>query len=333
MVLFFFVVGLEIARELRAGELVDRRRIALPSAAAVGGMMMPALVYLAFNTSGTASRGWGIPMATDIAFAVGVLAVMGDRIPDGLRIFLLSLAIVDDIGAVAVIAIFYSQGVEAAWGVAAIAAIAGYAIAARSRRRIPGRGLLLIALALAAWYATIRTGVHPTVAGVALGLLSPVGAGPRDTFARLELPLHTVTSYAIVPVFALANAGVRLDVGSVRDAFASPIFWGVAVGLVAGKIAGIAVPTVVALRTGFGGLPGHVGTRDVFGVAALGGIGFTVALFITSLAFTDAGQLSAARTGVLFGSVAGATLGAALLWPQARHPSRSKSTTERPRST
>ena len=252
MVLFFFVVGLEIARELRAGELVDRRRIALPSAAAIGGMVIPALIYLAFNTSGSASRGWGIPMATDIAFAVGVLALMGDRIPDGLRIFLLSLAIVDDIGAVAVIAIFYSRGVEAAWGAAAIGRIAAYAYLRAS-----------------------------TVGGCRVGLYSSLpspsspGTGPSGRACTRPWPaLRSACCHPCEPMPARRVRATRTPAprrspatsssrssrwptpgyvwtrSSMAAAFGSPIFWGVAVGLVVGKLVGIAVPTVdrAALR-------------------------------------------------------------------------------------
>jgi NhaA family Na+:H+ antiporter len=169
---------------------------------------------------------------------------------------------------------------------------------------------------LLAWYATLRSGVHPTIAGVALGLLTPVGDGEQDAFAALETRLHPLSSYIVVPVFALANAGVSIDAGSLGGTTGSPIFWGIVGGLVGGKLVGIAIPTLLALRSGFGGLPARAGVREVVGVSALGGIGFTVALFIASLAFDDPALVAIARTGVLCGSALSALVGVVLLWPE-----------------
>ncbi len=312
MALFFFVVGLEIKRELVDGELQGARRAALPASAALGGMLAPALIYLALNPGGAAARGWGIPMATDIAFAVGVLALFGKRIPLGLKVFLLSLAIVDDIGAIAIIAVFYSGDIGLGPLLLAAACVAAFAVSWRVRS--PLRRPLLLVLAAAAWAALYTSGVHATIAGVALGLCVPAGPEPDPSPAEhLEHVLHSWTSFGIVPLFALANAGVVLPAGGLAAALGQPVALGVVAGLVVGKLLGISLASYLAVRTGLAVLPSGVGWGSIVGVAALGGIGFTVSLFITELAFTDRALADAAKVGVLAGSVLAAALGCLLL--------------------
>ncbi|HEX7167375.1 MAG TPA: Na+/H+ antiporter NhaA [Acidimicrobiales bacterium] len=260
MALFFFVVGVEVKRELVVGELSTRRRATLPVVAAAGGMAVPAAIYAAFNAGGPGASGWGVPMATDIAFAVGVLALFGSRIPSGLKVFLLSLAIADDIGAVAVIALFYAGG------------------------------------------------VHPTLVAVVLGLLVPV------RFAeRLERRIHPVTSFFVLPLFALANAGVRLDAGALDAPGATRVAGGVVVALVVGKTVGIALAARAAVAMRVGELPEGVSWTHVVGVGALAGIGFTVSLFVAELAFDTEGLRAAAKIGIIVASVAASAVGALVL--------------------
>jgi NhaA family Na+:H+ antiporter len=326
MVLFFFVVGLEISRESQAGELRDRRSAALPVIAAVGGMAVPALMYFALNASTPAARGWAIPMATDIAFAVGVLALLRRRTPETLHVFLLSLAIVDDIGAIVVIAAVYTSVVATLWVGVAIAAFAAFWVLTQRTRL---GWIVLFPVALAGWYVTLRSGIHPTIAGVALGILAPVRG--HASFDDLERRLHPYSSYLVVPLFALANAGVALDIPALRDAVGSRIFWGVVAGLAIGKLVGIGAPSALARRAGLARFPSGVGLRHVVGAGALGGIGFTVALFITTLAFGETSTAQTAKAGVLIGSVLSALIGVAILAP--RTQSGSKSMRGRPRST
>jgi len=311
MALFFFVVGLEIKREMVCGELRDRRTAALPAVAALGGMVVPAALFRLVTGGGPAAHGWGIPMATDIAFAVGVLALLGSRVPPSLRVFLLTLAIVDDIGAIAVIAVFYSANVEPQWLLAA-AGLLGIVVVARPLGRWWVVGFVPVALLV--WYCTYRSGVHPTIAGVALGLVTPLGpVGGRPLIERLEAVLHPWSSYLVIPVFALANAGVSLTGDSLGDAAASRLTWAVVVGLVVGKMLGIGAATGLMVRSRLGRLPSGVGPRHVLGAAALGGIGFTVSLFITGLAFSDPALQAQAKVGILAGSTLAALVGASIL--------------------
>lgn len=344
MAIFFFVVGLEIKRELLRGELADRRTAALPVAAAIGGMIVPAAIYLAFNVGGEGDRGWGIPMATDIAFAVGVLSLAGPRVPLSLKIFLLALAIVDDLGAIAVIAVFYTDDLAYAWLAAAIALFALVPLLGRAGVKDV---VVFVAVGLFAWVAVHESGVHATVAGVMLGLLTPIGArvapatfqrSADDLFGahragsaaatpegeetsrsalreleelsresqpvldRLENALHGWTSYAVIPIFALANAGVALSGDAIGDAARSPISLGVALGLVVGKPLGITLFAFLAVRAGIAALPASVTWPQVIGVAMIAGIGFTVSIFIANLAFTDAALVVEAKIGILAGS-------------------------------
>jgi len=305
MAVFFLVVGLEVKRELLIGELRERRRAVLPIVAAVGGMVLPALIYLALNPSGPEAQGWGIPMATDIAFAVGVLALIAPGIPASARLFLLTLAIVDDIGAILVIVIAYSSSIDAGWIGAAMLVLATVVVL----RRVGGLSPLVFALlGVALWVTVYESGVHPTIAGVAMGLLAPA-----EQLERLEHRLHGWSSLLIVPVFALANAGVVLSAGALDAAATSTVTIGVAVGLVVGKAVGIAGASWTAIRLGWADLPSGTTGRHLAGVAALAGIGFTVSLFITALAFDDPDLVDEAKIGVLAASVLATVLAAVLL--------------------
>jgi NhaA family Na+:H+ antiporter len=311
MAVFFFVVGLEIKRELACGELRDPRTASLPVMAALGGMLLPAGLFFLIAGSGDAARGWGIPMATDIAFAVGVLAVLGRRVPRGLKLFVLTLAIVDDIGAILVIAVFYTAGFGPGWLVGAAAALATAPLLRKLGVSAP---LAYVPVAAVAWYCTYRSGVHPTIAGVALGLLTPAGGvAGRPVLEELEERLHPWSSYLVIPVFALANAGVALNREALADALGSRLTWAVLIGLVVGKLVGISGATALGTRTGLGRLPAGVSSGHVLGAGGVGGIGFTVSLFITGLAFADETLQSQAKTGILFGSLIAALVGAMIL--------------------
>ena len=350
MALFFLVVGLEIKRELTTGELRDPRAAALPAIAALGGMAVPALLYLAINPSGEPARGWGIPMATDIAFALGVLAIVGRGLPTALKSFLLALAIVDDIGAILVIAVFYSGSVSP-WSLLAAGGLLGLILVLQ---RLQVRWTVVyVLLGVGVWLATFQSGVHATIAGVALGLATPAVPFQRpkavsleahriadDTvddpvppdadahqwlhlasltreavspLARLEHLLHPWSSYVIIPVFALANAGVSITRSTLGEALTSGVTLGVVVGLVVGKTVGVTMFTWLATRTGIIRLPEGVGWSQLVGVAALAGIGFTVSLFVTSLAFSTSAVQDAAKIGILAASLLAGLLGAFLL--------------------
>jgi NhaA family Na+:H+ antiporter len=340
MVLFFFVVGLEIKRELTQGELRDPRQAALPIIAAFGGMIVPAIIFFSLNSGTDGADGWGIPMATDIAIVMGVVALLGSRAPSWLKLFLLALAIVDDIGAIVVIAIFYSEGVSFQWLAVSIGALA---VAATIRSTVPWTGVYVI-LGIICWLGLHEAHIHPTLAGVAFGMLAPVT--PRrspeyidadelteqPTFSNayrvsrharesvsvvewLEHLLHPYSAFVVVPIFALANAGVKIPTDDIGGAFGNPVIWGVILGLVIGKAVGISTFTLTAVALRIGKLPAGVTTRYVIGAAALGGIGFTVSLFVTELAFGENELGTDARLGVLIASLAAALIGTAILVP------------------
>jgi NhaA family Na+:H+ antiporter len=301
MALFFFVVGIEIKREVLIGDLRNPRQAALPALAALGGMVVPAGLYLLVNAAGPGARGWGIPMATDIAFALGLLALLGSRIPASLKLFLLALAIVDDLGAIAVIALFYSDSIGPGWLAAAGGALLAIHLLWRAGiRSVPAH----VVLALATWWFVFESGVHATIAGVAVALLVPVHLGDD-----VEHTLHPFTSFLVVPLFALANAGVELDPGALEGAGATAVAFGVAGGLVAGKVIGITLAVWLAVRFGWGQLPTGATWRHILGVAAVAGIGFTVSLFVAGLAFDDPGLVDAAKLGILGGSALAGAIG------------------------
>ncbi|HEY0993453.1 MAG TPA: Na+/H+ antiporter NhaA [Kofleriaceae bacterium] len=324
MTVFFLVVGLEIRRDMHDGELSKLRRAALPLVAALGGMLVPAAIYAALNAGRAGARGWGIPMATDIAFAVGVLALLGRRVAPALRILLLALAVIDDIGAIVVIAVFYSAGIApdglalAAGGVGAVAALK--AVGARVA------GLYMLP-AIAVWAGLSVAGIHPSLAGVVLGLMTPVRAwspvpedpDPGSPAARLQSALHPWVAYGIMPVFALANAGVALGGASLAGA-ARFVFLGVALGLCIGKPTGIWLACVLARR--WTASPHDVTRGGLATAGTVAGIGFTMALFIAQLAFPPGQLLETAKVAVLAGSVvaalAGFTIGRAILRPVRR---------------
>ncbi len=320
MALFFFVVGLEIKRELVVGELRDPRRASLPVVAAVGGVVAPAGIFLLLNAGGEEAGGWGIPMATDIAFAVGVLAVLGSRVPASAKVFLLTLAIVDDILAITVIAVFYSSQLAVGW----LAVAAGGMALVVVLRRLGVRAVsAYIPLGMLVWLATLESGVHATIAGVALGLATP--ARPvqgRPVLEQLQHRLHPVSSYLVIPLFALANAGVPLGGDALGRAARSPVAWGVALGLLAGKILGVAAASLAAVRLRLGALPDDLTMRHLLGLAALAGIGFTVSLFIAELAYPGSELVDLAKVGILAGSLVSGLTGAALLAKSWRHPTR-----------
>ena len=356
MAVFFFVVGLEIKRELVSGQLRDPRFAALPAACALGGMVVPALIYFAFNAGGPGQDGWGIPMATDIAFAVGVLSLLGDRIPRKMKLFLLTLAIVDDIGAILVIAIFYAGDLSGNWLVTS--AVLWGAIFLLRRLRVWYLPVYLV-LGVAFWLAVLESGVHATIAGVILGFTTPAKPLQSDAEAcrwaqwlqdkeqillvdvrrvgfhiresqpvsqRIEEMLHPITSYIIIPVFALSAAGVELSGEIISDAVSSPVTLGVAIGLVAGKTVGISLFSWIAARLGLVTIPSSMAGMHMVGVAMVAGIGFTVSLFISGLAFDDQMIGDEAKIGILFGSLVAAVAGLAILSRTERPPFASDKT-------
>jgi NhaA family Na+:H+ antiporter len=343
MVVFFFVVGLEIKYELVNGDLRDPKTAALPIVAAIGGMVVPAALYVALNPPGSdGSAGWGIPMATDIAFAVGVLGVLGRRIPSAARLFLLTLAIVDDIGAILVIAVFYTSDLSLAWLAVAVGLLAAM-VGARMLR--VWATVVYVVLGLGVWFALLESGVHATLAGVAIGLLAPATPLLKEEVARqharealrdntldpdelaklrfllkesvsvverLISTLHPVSAYVVLPVFALANAGVEL--GAIGKVFTEPVGLGIVLGLVLGKPVGIFLASFVAVRLGIGRLPEDTSWPMLLGLGAVGGIGFTVSIFIAGLSFPDAELLTAeAKIAILLASVVAAVVGVVLL--------------------
>ncbi|XVQ14893.1 Na+/H+ antiporter NhaA [Spirillospora sp. CA-255316] len=341
MALFFFVIGLEISRELKVGRLRDRRLVAVPIVAALGGMLVPALIYTAVNAGGPGAGGWGVPMASDTAFVLGLMAVMGPRCPEQLRVFLLTLSVVDDVVAILVVAVFYTADLSVP---ALLAALVLIALIMLLRRLRVWRASVYAVLGAGVWAAMLESGVHPTLAGVLLGVLVAV-YGPSETRLleageivqalsrapsaelerqatrtvqrtvsineRLQLRLHPWTSHVIVPVFVLANAGVVLSAENLRAAAGSPVTVGIIAGLVLGKFAGIALGAWIPLRLNWGDLPGGLVWGQVLGGAAVSGIGFTVALFITDLAFSDDAAL---QTQAKIGIIAGSLLAAACGW-------------------
>lgn len=313
MAVFFFVVGLEIKLEWFQGSLRDRRFARLPIVAALGGMIVPAAIYLAFAGSTAGRHGWGIPMATDIAFVVGVMALLGQRVPQPIKVFLLTLAIVDDLGAIVVIAVFYASNFRPLW---LVAAGVGIGVVVLLRRVGVNVVAVYALLALPIWYATWRSGVHATIAGVALAFATPIQVRePTRVWSPAGLlleRLHPWTGSVIVPLFALSNAGVMLGGEAGPDGLR--VMAGVALGLVVGKCVGVAGASVAMVRVGAGSLPEGVSWRHLVGAGLLAGIGFTMSLFVTELAFAggEADLLAdAAKRAILIGSVVAAVLGAA----------------------
>ena len=359
MALFFFVVGLEIKRELLHGHLSDPRKAALPAVAALGGMAGPALVYFALNIGTEGARGWGIPMATDIAFALGVLGLLGKSIPGQLRVFLLALAIVDDLGAILVIAVFYTeQIVPGALGAGAVllaVIMLMKSLGIRSSMAYVIPGFLF-------WLAILKSGVHATLAGVILGIMTPsrhyyddqttlatgrslldrferaVGrddhndaeatlgqleelvVGTESPLERLERKVHPWTAFIVLPFFALVNAGVVMSPAGLVAAATSPVAQGIVAGLIVGKLTGILGASWLAVKMGVATLPEGVRWSHIAGVSLLAGIGFTVSLFITELAFSDPEVINAAKVGILIASAAAGAGGFLILKVASRKP-------------
>ena len=328
MALFFLLVGLEIKRETLIGELASFRKAALPIAAALGGMVVPAGLYVLFNHGGPGASGWGIPMATDIAFALGVLALLGDRVPTSLRVFLAALAIVDDIGAVLIIAFFYTEQIS--WISLGVGSLFFLALIAANRAgaRHP---LIYAILGVGLWLAFVQSGVHPTVAGVLLAMTIPARQGAtldlraRD-WARVDSPMlrfeHALIpwiTHVIMPVFALANAGVVLGTGAAKS-LVDPISLGVICGLVLGKPIGIVLFSWLATQSRVATMLDGVSWRQIVGVGMLGGIGFTMSLFIANLAFGTAPPLEMAKVSILAASVISGLTGALVLMKRGEVP-------------
>jgi len=347
MVLFFLVVGLEIKREIVKGELSSIRQAALPILAALGGMIFPALIYFALNRSGPGARGWGIPMATDIGFALGVLALLGERIPSSLRVFMLAVAIVDDVGAIVVIAFFYTPQISLFPLALAGALLALLIVVAISK----GPLSVYVVVGVLFWAAVLSSGVHATIAGVILGLVAPINPKCRpeelaekaesllsnfrnqilsndkssaeatlaeldlllrrvDSIAeRLERSIHPWVCFLVLPLFALASAGVPLSPGQMRLAISSPIALGVFLGLIFGKATGIALFSFLAVRSKIGGMTDGLTWSGITGVSILSGIGFTVALFISGLSFEDEVLIAASKVAAIMASLAAGSIG------------------------
>lgn len=363
MVVFFFVVGLEIKRALVAGELASPRRALLPVLAAVGGMVLPALLYTLLNFGGPGERGWGIPMATDIAFSLGVLALLGRRVPLSLKVFLTAFAIVDDIGAVAVIALFYTEEISLPNLGVGLGLLAVLLVMNRRGAHSP---LLFALVGVGVWLAFLKSGVHTTVSGVLAAMLVPAQSkinaaefiarsrAALDTFERagesgesispsldqrvcieemeasimdvetplqrIEHSLHRWVAFGIMPLFALANAGVSLSSGAISSALAGPVALGIFLGLVVGKQGGIFLCTWLGVRSGLVSLPPGLTWRHIYGVAWLGGIGFTMSLFISALAFQDPGVQEASKVGILLASLVSGVGGVLVLMSAPRSP-------------
>ncbi len=310
MTIFFFVVGLEIKRELTSGHLSRFRDAIMPFIAAVGGMALPALIYLAIAGS-EAPRGWAIPVATDIALAVGTLALLGNLVIPSLRTFLLGLAVIDDIGAILIIAFIYSSGVAISWFFAAAVTVIVIALVKKFGVR---NTYIYVLLGLALWYTFYRTGIHPTLAGVVLGLLTPNTPKEVDTYLDvedgslsviewLEARLHPWSTFLVVPIFAFANTGVILTSEALKSASTSVIAWGIFVGLVIGKPVGVLLAMISAKKLNIGDYPIGARNSDVLATGSAAGIGFTVAIFIASLAFTDSAQRDIAIMAVITASI------------------------------
>lgn len=311
MSVFFLVVGLEIKRELLEGELQSPKRAALPILAALGGVVVPAMIYGLLNAGGLGSAGWGIPMATDIAFAVGIMALLGKRVPLGVKVFLTALAIVDDLAAVLVIAVFYTN--QIAWWALALVTVCFLLLLLVNRLGVQ-HPLPYVLLGAILWTAMLQSGVHVTIAGVLLAIALPSHSG-SDTSSlaqRFEHTLHPFVTFLIMPVFALANAGLNLT-GGMRETFSQPIALGVLLGLLFGKPIGITLASWFAVKLKLALLPEGVSWREVHGASWLGGIGFTMSLFIAGLAFRQPALLNTAKAGIFAGSLLAGSVGSLLL--------------------
>lgn len=311
MALFFFLVGLEVKREVLTGQLSSWKQASLPLYAALGGMVVPALVFIVINWNSPENlNGWAIPAATDIAFALGILALLGSRVPVALKALLLAVAVIDDIGAIMVIALFYTPGVEPGMLAAAAAMLAALAMFGRAR---VGSSIPYVILGIALWFFVLKSGVHATLAGVALAMTVPLTSRAGNAvLERMEHALHPWVAFLVVPIFALANAGVSLA-GLEFSAVLAPLPLGSALGLFLGKQIGIVGFAWMAAKTGISSLPEGISWRQLHGLSLIAGIGFTMSLFIGNLAFTGPEQIAAVKIGVLGGSILSAIIGVFIL--------------------
>jgi Na+:H+ antiporter, NhaA family len=319
MSIFFFVVGLEIKRELTSGHLASFKKALLPFIAAIGGMAVPALIYLAI-AGGVAPGGWGVPVATDIALAVGLLTMIGPSVAASLRSFLLALAVIDDIGAILIIAFVYSTGIKFSWLAAATLCIAMIAMLKKAGVEST---LIYSLFAFTLWFCLYKTGVHPTLAGVILGLMTPnivrkrtrvedIEDGSVSVIEWLEHKFHPISTFFVVPVFAFANTGVVITAESIKDASQSVIAWGIFFGLVIGKPLGVLIASIAAKRSKLAEFPEGATNSSILATGSAAGIGFTVAIFIANLAFDDAQTQDIAVLAVIVASVVSALLSIAL---------------------
>ena len=319
MSIFFFVVGLEIKRELTSGHLASFKKALLPFVAAIGGMAVPALIYLAI-AGGVAPGGWGVPVATDIALAVGLLTMIGPSVAASLRSFLLALAVIDDIGAILIIAFVYSTGIKFSWLAAVALCIAMIAML----KKVGVESTLVYSLfAFTLWFCLYKTGVHPTLAGVILGLMTPniarkrtrvedIEDGSVSVIEWLEHKFHPISTFFVVPVFAFANTGVVITAESIKDASQSVIAWGIFFGLVIGKPLGVLIASIAAKRSKLAEFPEGATNSSILATGSAAGIGFTVAIFIANLAFDDAQTQDIAVLAVIAASLVSALLSIAL---------------------
>lgn len=318
MVIFFFVIGMELKKEILTGELSSAKKAALPVAAALGGMVAPALIYHFFNAGSEGVSGWGIPMATDIAFALGVLSLFGKRVPLSLKVFLLALAIVDDLGAILVIAFFYTKEIRFE-GLAL--ALFAFGLTVGAKKLHVKSYAAYVAIGIVAWFGVLYSGVHATVAGVLIGFLTPlsfkVSPDQDKTYSPLDDLVHTLhpwVSYGIMPIFALANAGINLQGLNFQQLIMHPVHQGVALGLFVGKAFGVFLFSRLLVLSGLGTLPTGLRWSHILGVGFLGGIGFTMALFISNLALSEALE-TYSKTGIMLGSGLSGIVGSLiLLW-------------------
>jgi NhaA family Na+:H+ antiporter len=319
MSIFFFVVGLEIKREMTSGHLASLKKAMLPLIAALGGMAVPALIYLAI-AGRVAPEGWGVPVATDIALAVGLLTMLGPSVAASLRSFLLALAVIDDIGAILVIAFVYSTGVKFSWLAASVLSVLFIA----ALQKVKVTSIFIYALfAFALWFSLYKTGVHPTLAGVILGLMTPNiahgGSGLEDledgtvsVIEWLEHKFHPISTFFVVPLFAFANTGVVITLESIQGAIESKIAWGIFFGLVIGKPIGVLLAAIAAKKAKIAEMPEGVGSASLLATGSAAGIGFTVAIFIANLAFDDPQTQDIAVLAVIVASVISAVLSTAI---------------------
>ncbi len=309
MAIFFLVVGLELKRELISGELRKFKTAILPIAAAIGGMVVPALIYISLNAGGEGSRGWAIPMATDIAIVIGLLALLGKRVPSSIRLFLLTLAIVDDIAAVAVIAIFYSTGINVAM-LSFVVALAAVSVLLEKMKRLSLPVFIVIAVML--WLLINASGLHPSIAGALIGLLAPltITSTHKESIAeRLERFTIPISTLLVVPLFAFANAGIALSLSSFQGESALPIAGGIILGLVVGKVVGIVGASWLTIKFGISKLPSGSNWNHIIGVGMLAGIGFTVSIFVTELAFDQEQFITISKLAIFIASIISGCIG------------------------